>query len=200
MEEYKSNSHKSKEGRTELAETGKKKVEPIAGIKARTQKRTKADSVREDLANVRSYIIRDVLIPSAKKTFLDIITNGANMLVYPDGKRPKKRNYGPEYVSYNRYYDDNDRNNSSRDRLATILVYDDIVVDTRGDADAILEQMDALIDRYGIVSIADMCELAGVSCDYTYNKYGWTSLRTANVVPARGGGWRLSLPAAKPIG
>ena len=43
-----------------------------------------------------------------------------------------------------------------------------------------------------------MYDLAGVTCDYTYNDYGWTSLRDAEVVRIRDG-YYIKLPRAKAL-
>ena len=58
--------------------------------------------------------------------------------------------------------------------------------------------MEEEIDQYGIISVSDLCELVGISGNYTDNKYGWTSLRTADVVRTRDG-YILKLPKALPI-
>lgn len=44
------------------------------------------------------------------------------------------------------------------------------------DAEKVLEEMLKLIDKYGWVTVADLCDLAGVACNYTDNKYGWNDL------------------------
>ena len=58
--------------------------------------------------------------------------------------------------------------------------------------------MDELIDTYGSVSVADMYDLVGMSCNYTDNKYGWTNLRNAEPVRVRDG-YLLKMPKATPI-
>ena len=59
--------------------------------------------------------------------------------------------------------------------------------------------MDELIDTYRAVSVADMYDLAGLSCDYTDNKYGWTNISGAKPVRVRDGRYMLDLPRALPI-
>ena len=71
----------------------------------------------------------------------------------------------------------------------------DITFETRGDAEAVLEQMDDVIDRYGIVTVADMYDMADLTAPYTSNKYGWTSINSAEVVRVRDG-YILKLPKA----
>ena len=41
--------------------------------------------------------------------------------------------------------------------------------------------MEELLERFEVVSVADLFDMAGVSCNYTDNKYGWTDLQDARV-------------------
>ena len=75
---------------------------------------------------------------------------------------------------------------------------DDIIFDNRGEAEIVLSRMDELIDTYGIVTIADLYDLAGVTGDYTTNNYGWTNIRSAEVVRVRDG-YIIKMPKAMPI-
>ena len=58
--------------------------------------------------------------------------------------------------------------------------------------------MDELIEHYGIVSVADLYDLVGITGSYTDNKYGWTDIRTAQVVRVRDG-YKIKLPRAIPL-
>ena len=44
-----------------------------------------------------------------------------------------------------------------------------------------------------------MYDLSGLTPPYTANSYGWTSIRTAEPVRVRDGGYVLKLPKASPI-
>ena len=80
MAEYVSNSHKSRE------EASKKKVEPVVtgkAVKRHNAKRKLTDTfISEDLSNVKSYIVMDILVPAVKKAVSDIVTNGIDMILH----------------------------------------------------------------------------------------------------------------------
>lgn len=57
----------------------------------------------------------------------------------------------------------------------------DIVFDTRDDAEKILSDLQDLIEKYTYVTVADLCDLVGVTPEFTYEKYGWKDLTTARV-------------------
>ena len=48
------------------------------------------------------------------------------------------------------------------------------------------------------VKIADLYDLVGMDSNYTDNRYGWTNLRSAQVVRVRDG-YLLKLPKALPL-
>ena len=83
-------------------------------------------------------------------------------------------------------------------RVRTGYDFDDIILDSRGEAEDVLSRMDELIDNYGIVSVADFYDLCGITGSYTDNKYGWTDIRSAQVVRVRDG-YKIKLPRALPL-
>lgn len=202
MEEYQSNSHKSREGRQKES-AAEKKVEKVVTGSARTKKKSEIQKfadvfISEDVENVKSYVVRDVLIPAVKKAISDIVTNGIDMLLYGETGRSKRSGTGSK-VSYQRYYQ-SDRRDSPAPRSRTGYDYDSILFNSRGDADAVLMELEELISMYGVASIMDLYSAAGLQCDYTYDKYGWTDLRTAQVVRARmEDGYYIKLPKALPL-
>ena len=200
-EEYKSNSHRSKEGKTE-ALTDRKKVEKVVHGRVRTKPKSGVSKITdifisEDAANVKSYIVMDVLVPAVKKAISDIVRDGIDMILYGES-RGRKSSSALGYVSYRDYSrsDDRDRFRDSRSRSS--YAHDDIVLDSRGEAEEVLTRMDELIDTYGNVSVADLYDLVGKSSEYTDNKYGWTNIRNAEPIRVRDG-YMLKLPKVLPI-
>lgn len=201
MEEYKSNSHKSREMKAEQ----EKKVEKVVTGTVRTKKKSEARKladifISEDIANVKSYILMDVLIPTIKKAISDIVTNGVDMILYGESGRTKKSSVASK-VSYSRFYDrGSDRREVRTDRTRSGFDYDDIIFDSRGDAEAVLSAMEDILETYPVVSVGDFYDLAQVSTNnYAVNNYGWTDLRTAEVVRTRDGGYMIKLPKAMPL-
>lgn len=195
-EEYKSNSYKSKE--KEMVED-KKKVDKVVRGKVKTKKKSGVTKfadvfISEDIANVKSYIVGEVLVPAMKKALSDIITNGIDMLLYGESG-VSKRNSRSSKVSYTKYY--NDERSPSRS-VKSNYNYDDIIIDSRGEAEEVLTRMDELIYSYGMVSVADFYDLVGVTSRYTDNNYGWTDIRSARVIHVRDG-YIIKLPRAVPL-
>ena len=198
--DYKPNSHRSKIDQKE--QPNEKKVQKVVRGKVKTKKKKtslKDVFISEDAANVKSYVFMDVLVPAVKKAISDIVRDGIDMILYGEA-RSRKSSSNASYVSY-RSYSDRDRREERRysdSRVRSAYSYDDIILENRGEAEDVLTRMDELIDTYGIVSVADMYDLVGISGDYTDNKYGWTNLRNAEPVRVRDG-YMLKLPKPGPI-
>lgn len=193
MEEFKPNSHKSKE----LTPVHEKKVEKIVKGTVKSKKkngidRLKDNFISEDAANIKTYVVMDVLIPAVKKAICDIVKNGVDMILYGESGRSSRR--PSEYVSYDRrYLDRGDSRFYKADRARIGYSYNDIILETRGEAEDVLARMDELIELYGMVSVADLYDLVGITGNYTDNKYGWTNIRNAEPVHVRDG-YMLRLP------
>lgn len=165
--------------------------------------RTKTNEVRkfadvfisEDINNVKSYILMDVLVPAIKKAVADIVTNGIEMILYGSTSKGRSSSSGSK-VSYRNYYDNRDDRRETKTRSG--LDYDDFVFDSRGEAEAVLSQMGDIIERFKYVTVADLYDMVDKVPPFTANKYGWTSIRNADVVRDRDG-YRLKLPRAMQI-
>lgn len=199
-EEYKPNSHKFREGQSEALTD--KKIEKVVHGKVKTKPKSGARKltdvfISEDAANVKSYIVMDVLVPAVKKAISDIVRDGIDMILYGES-RGRKSSSSSSYVSYRDYSRSDDRDRFRDSRTRSGYNHDDIILETRGEAEEVLTRMDELIDTYGVVSVADLYDLIGKSCEYTDNKYGWTNIRNAEPIRVRDG-YMLKLPKALPI-
>lgn len=75
----------------------------------------------------------------------------------------------------------------------------DIVFETREDAEKVLDAMDEIIKKYGVVSLADVYDIVGkATTTYVANKYGWKSVDDAKVVRCLDG-CHIKLPKAEEI-
>ena len=200
MEDYRPNSNKYK---TEKKDIPEKKVEKVVKGRVAVKKKTGLDKVAsvfisEDAQNVKSYILMDVLVPAIKKAVKDIVTDGIEMILYGETGRGRK-NTNASYISYDRFSSrrDDDRR-YDRTYTRSGFSYDELIFDSKIEAEEVLAQMDAVIENYDFVSVADLYDLAGVSNDnFANNKYGWKNLHSAETIRTRQG-YALKLPKALP--
>lgn len=196
------NSNKSRAEKKQQQKTDEKRAEKVVHGKVKTKKneiRKLTDVfISEDVANVKSYILLDVLVPSIKKAIYDIVVNSLDMSLF-GGRGGGSKRSGADKISYRDYSDISRRDDrhSGRGR-SSIYSYDDIVLETRGEAEAVLSRMDEIMEEYGTVRVADLYDLVGVTGEYTDNKYGWTNIRNAKITRVRDG-YVIEMPRAVSI-
>lgn len=198
------NSHKKRDEKKDSAKQVEKRAEKVIKGKAKVKKNDMRKLtnvfISDDVSNVKNYIFMDVIVPAVKKAIYDLVVGTLDMSLYggrgKGGKRPISDKVS--YIDYGSASDHRDRRSYNSTRTTTGYSYDDIVVDTRGEAEAVLSRMDELMETYGIVRVADLYDLVGVTGQYTDNNYGWTNIRNAEVVRVRDG-YKIKMPRALPL-
>ena len=204
--DYKPNTKKYKE---EQAQAEKKKIDKVisgtAKVKKKSELRKFVDNfITDDLNSVKDYWVKDVLVPNIADTIEDLVVGGVRTLLRGvSGRRDRRdgRSYSgsPSFVNYSRYSDRRDDRSNRNDSARRGYDQGSVVVNSRADAEAVIEQMDGIMDTYGMVSVADLYDLVGMTSNYTDNNYGWTNIRNAEPVRLRDGGWEIRMPRAIPI-
>lgn len=201
--DYPSNSRKSKQKKVEPEQPRVKKV-----ITGNVKKRKKPLGKRftetflgeEDILSVTSYLIHDILIPAAKNTIYEMIVGGSAMSLFGEMRRAPGRGGGiasGSHVRYGSYYKSPDpREQRETKRSVPRHSLDEIILDSRAEADEVLHSLADLIDEYGRATVADLYDLLGVTKNlgsFTDDKYGWKNLNSAEVRRVREG-YLLDLP------
>lgn len=201
MEKYQPNSHRSRESQAEESKEKREIKKVVSGnVSTRENKGRKLTNlfISEDASNVKSYIILDVLVPAVKNAISAIVKDSVDM-IFGTGGGGSGRKAASSRVSYRSYYDDKPSyRGRESDNYSGRFDFDDILFNTRGDAENVRRQMLDTIGRYGLVTVSDMYDMAGLVAPYTADRYGWTSLRTAEPMRVNGG-YILRLPKASPI-
>lgn len=199
--DYTPNSHKYKAEQKTASE--KPKVEKVVKGNAKRTKnevRTIRDTFAPgDMKSIRDCIVMDILVPSAKKVLSEAGRVFIDMLIYGDSGRGRNGSAPYDKVSYNNYgsYSSNGNNNASRVRA--VFGYDDVTVPTRYDAEEVIRTLDDIIATYHLVSVATFYEVCGVpDNNYMNHKYGWMSVRNAEIIPVRDG-YKIKMPKAVPL-
>lgn len=209
VNELSNNSHAAKERAKAQAAPQKPDVEKRAQAVVKSNKvKTKKNEVRrftdifvaEDINSVKNYIIDDLIIPTAKNLIVDTVQNTIEMLIF-GGRRGNgsSRRTVTDHVSYRSCSDDRRRDRGyERPRSRTSFDYDDIIFESRGAAESVLDEMDRIISKYGFVRVLDLYDMCELTAPYTAQDYGWMSISRAEVKPVRNG-YIINLPKASPI-
>lgn len=216
MENYPPNSQASRVPAQEPAKiekTDEKKIEAVVtgGVSRRKKplgKRFSETFFGDSLKNVGKYVLDNVLVPALKDTFADVVSQGIERMVYGESKSSSRRTgfrpggFSHGNVSYNRSYQtQSPRRDEPRPmtrRPAGGFDFDEIVLPTRAEAEMVIDRMFDIINKYEQVSVSDLYRLVDISPPFTYEKWGWSDLRGANIARVRNG-YLLDLPRPEPI-
>ena len=194
-----SNSHKSKSSIDQEMLSRKKNDKVISG-RASVKKTSMAKKAfgkffAEDVDSIGGYVFDDLVIPYVQKLIIGTI----EMMFYGHSRGERKNGY-TQYnkpVSSSRGNQNYQVPNSSRPARPSESShdYDSIVIETRGDAELVLDQMREHLERYKKVSVADMYDFVGLDCTFADYKYGWTNLDRAYIYRVHDG-WSIKLDRA----
>jgi len=204
--EFPSNSNKKKD----ISAVKEKNITPVVSGKVIKKQRSFGQKLSEtffgdDTRSVGDYILHDVLIPAMKSTLSDMVGGGIEMLLFGERKSSSRsrmfRDRDRSYVPYNRMArkDDfsDDRRSISRSARSR-HDFDDIILETRGEAEDVLSHMVDLIEDYGVASVGDYYDLLGIESNFTDNKYGWINVADGYVDRVRDG-YCIRLPRPREI-
>lgn len=167
-----------------------KTIEKVVTGEVKIKKRSKGRKfmdlfINEDGADIKEYLISEVLIPGVKDTILDLM----NMLFY--GRPRSKNKTGGTYVSYNSFSGGGQK---QRRPVRAGYIFDDVIVETKDEAKDALAMLNEIIDRYGEASVGDFYEIVGITSNgYTDRQYGWRDIRDAYIRGTREG-YLIHLP------
>lgn len=195
MQDYTPNSHRYKEQQAAITE---KKIEKVVKGATKTKKKNGLVGlfISEEAGDIKTFLVHDVLIPTLKKAImssLDMFLNGGS------GYSGSSTSARASKISYRNYYESReDRSYSDNSKLKSRFDFDDIVYETRGDAEIVRSHMKDAIKRYGFVTVADMYDFAGLTEPYTANRYGWINIDNSDIVRISNG-YIIKLPKAAVI-
>lgn len=214
MDDLKPNSHQyNRELETVESEEVKEPKELSGSVTQRKRSliRKVTDIFLKDGASpteIKRYLIEEVLVPAVLDNIADAITAAVEMRFFGDVRRGSRRGSKGtgrtgSVVNYGGYFTGGDRREkvtktnretSSREPI------DEMIFETRGDAERVLSDMQEVLEQYPQITVADYIDILkqyGISVreiEHTDNKYGWKDLSSVEPRRARGGGYYLDLP------
>lgn len=202
---YKQGTHASlnNANKPEPQKRAQKVISGTATIKKKTGlSKFASDFISEDAGSVKDFVLYDILVPSAKRAISEMFKGAIDIFLY--GKTGANKPSGPaSNISYNRMYKPQVNSymntNTVPHQNRSTYSYDNVVLSTRAEAELVLDSMFEILDQYGMVRVADLYELVGVTGSYTDNNYGWTNLSESHVARLNEGGYWIKLPRATPI-
>lgn len=214
MEDFPANSQRARTAHREEPEPkiaeSKKLKKVVEGEVVRRKKplgkRLKESFLGGDGQTVRDYLIEDIILPNFRDLIIDVVNGGVERMVLGDSRASHRRGGSPRFghatgrVNYNGFSQspvgrgarEDPRPPMSR-RARAAHDFEEIVLDSRTEAEMVLSTLYDALERYEQVTVADLLELVGISSNFTEMRYGWTDLHGSRIEHIRGG-YLLNLP------
>lgn len=150
-----------------------------------------------DARGVGSYLLLDVLVPAMRDTVADMVSQGAEKMLYGEA-RSRSRRIGSGgglvgHTPYNRMHRPDPREAGMSRRGRATHDFGEIIIETRVEAEHVMDNLFKLVEKYGQASVSDLYDLVGITPAYTDNKYGWIDLQGSDIRRIREG-YLLELP------
>lgn len=171
--------------------------------------RLKETFIGGEAKGVGHYVLMEIIVPAIKDVTADAVSQAIEKMLFGEARSTSRRTGqrpATGYTSYNRYSAaaaskppwnrDEPRPMSRRERATHD--FDQIILQTRGEATEVIDRLFDLIARYEQATVADLYELVGISGNFTDEKWGWTDLRGAGVTRVASG-YLLDLPKTEPL-
>lgn len=168
------------------------------------RKQFKETFVAGDARTATKYMMFEVVLPAARDMIVEAMHQGMEKLIFGDTRRRGATPpvSGPTgHISYNRYAPSSRLGGPARALSRTARSrhdFDEIILDSRDEAEEVIDRLFNLVSQYESATVADLYELVGLSATHTDHRWGWTDLMGAGVSRVRGG-YLLDLPEPEPL-
>jgi hypothetical protein len=208
MQDFPSNSRKAAQA------DEPKKLEQVTSVEAVRRKRGLGRQMRDtfiggNAKTAAEYMVVEVVVPAIKDTIAEALQAGIDKLIYGDSHKPRRSSSAPPLgysnvgrVNYQSQYTAPPRSNQSTmlsRRSRARHNFDEIVIESRQEANEVIDQLFDILSRHGSVPVADLYALTGIKAEHTDYKWGWTDLRGSKASKLRNGGYLLDLPDPQPL-
>lgn len=179
---YSSNSNRDKESE----QVPEKKVEQVTAAAAVVRKKPLGRRIAEnfqgaDAHNVGHYVLFEVVLPRFKDLIFDVGESALRRALFGDsakGYTSRSTSSTKGWTPYNTIQSSAIPKQQVAKPTATPASdeFGEIVVETRGEADVVMEKMSNLIETYGMASVSDLKASVGLTGSFTDEKFGWMAM------------------------
>lgn len=160
--------------------------------------------------SVAQFVFADVVIPQIKDMAAEAVREIIERLIFDDrgnasrrsspnryGGRTGYTNYGASYSGRSHVARSTREEHGPNASLRTDSI-EYIVLKSRVEAEGVLDAMLEVIEKYELVSVADLKSMISWSAELTDQDWGWDNLSSARVSRDRNG-YVLQLPKPQPL-
>jgi hypothetical protein len=152
--------------------------------------------------SVGQYLVMEVLVPTSKNLISDLVTQGINKLLFGNARPAQGVRSNVGGSGYGKFFNGNGGGSTQQNQQSAARQapqnpgFNEIVLQTRVDAENVIDGLRDLIEQYGNAKVANLYSLLGITGDFTNQSIGWDNLSKAGVIAVREG-YLLDLPQPK---
>lgn len=153
------------------------------------------------------YMVTDIVVPAVRDLLFDALQGGLDRVIYGESRIRRGRSSPSSYPTSTAHVDYRGISSNRAPQTARTLSqqsrarhdFGEIVLQSRQDAEDVIDRMFDVLARYGSVPVSTLYALTGIQASHTDEKWGWTSLAGAKAARQRNGGFLLDLPDPEPL-
>lgn len=154
--------------------------------------------VEEDLKSVRQSVMKENIIPGVKELISNTLHNAIDLIFFGESGHRKIKKNG--YTNYSQIFTaKNTSGVPNKPRRGTRRSYEEVCVETRDEAEDIMNALYDQIEQYGSASIMDLYDFAGLDTTWTDNDYGWDDISEATIIRRAHDEYVIRMPRPIPI-
>lgn len=172
--------------------------------------------IKQDMGVIKTHVVKDVFMPTLRNMLYDIGRDVLSMILFgnTDGfreSRDRRPLFGSSNIDYRPYSSSYGRREKERERYRSPYeegydLEEDAMLETRGQAEEFKYELEAVLDNYKVISIADYKDILNdmfpdihLRIRPSDKDYGWSTLARVNIERTRDGRWLVRMPKAMPI-
>lgn len=165
--------------------------------------------IKEKPEEVRKYVIKEVIVPAIMDTIYDSIMSALGMTFYQKADRRRSSGggsgLGSKFTNYSAISTPSirkERTPAYGGSKGSLKSFDNLVFDSKGEAEDVRDSMIEALDRYGYLTVLEFYDIAQVTVDnFTDNNWGWKrdSIGQMKILGDSANGYYINLPRCEPL-
>lgn len=210
MDNFPGNSQRAKAGPKAPPVEKQPRVEQVTTAKAAPRRhglgrRFKETFIQGTARETVDFMVSDIVVPAVQDMLYDAFEGGLRRMIHGETSGRQRRSAAPTgysavgQVNYQGMSTRASAQPTPQQRMLSRRARADhnfsgIIIDSRREADDVLEQLFECLSRFGSVSVGDLYEATGIQTTHVDYKWGWTSLPGAKPIRRQDGRYSLNLP------
>lgn len=160
---------------------------PVTPVTTNVRTKPRKTPLAVTIRQMANGLFGELVVPAVRSLVVEFVNRAVTDAVYgPQSSQVDRRATRYGRASYTPYHRGSSLRNDSRGlreapRGSVRPQFDDILFDSRDEAEEVLGLMYQRILDYSRVTIGDLYALCGLSSNYTHEYYGWRSLAGTRV-------------------